>query len=436
MSLIHRGLTLSICVEEGLLEKVNQLLEDYNADQLPKGSLDGTFFISWLTVPSQVYGHKDKLPARIIFMSSYVGSKKNHIATLVKGMGDRLREIFSFSDEFPKHHLDDKSLIGFMNRKSSFNAYYSGFKFISTSSVASEHRLRKYVFDWAEAKSNTPEFTALTPAAIKSEIEKEVNNHPDFDSVKKQPDGYRKSIWQMLAPFAVFLMVMVVSLFIAIGSIWWEMGIWGFWGWLLPAFLLIMFFLLIMLRRDENIESPPIEVISDEDYLDIVSREKNKVVNEMTVIAPLKPGMFRRIFLALSLRLVAMVRYFAYIPTVHTARWLQLDGGKRLVFIATFDNQSEAYAHDFVDSEKRSRNLAVIFSHVMGFPQTRWLIHRGTDYRKTYMKGVRSFQFKTQFWYAFNTDLSVENLKNNRAFRLGLNRNMKDDEIRKWLLKI
>ncbi len=436
MSLIHRGLTFSLRIEESLIPQVNQLLEDYNADQPPNESLCGTFFISWLTVPTQVYAGKEVLPARVIFMSSYVGNKRKHVDTLVNALGDKLRKVFAFSDEYPQKTLDSRSMARFIVKKSSFNAFYSGFKFVSTGSIASESQLRSYIFKWVEKQTKTPAFSSLTPSAIKSAIEKEVEKHPSFSSLMDDPEGIVWSKWKMLAMPGLFVMLMVASLLVAMGSIWWDMGLWGFLGWVLPDFFLLMFLLLVLLRKDENLESPPIDVISDEDYLEIVSREKNKVVNEMTVIAPLKPGRFRRIFLAVSLRLVAMVRYFAYIPTVHTARWLQLDRGKRLVFIATFDNQSEAYAHDFVDSEKRSRNLAVIFSHVMGFPKTTWLIHKGSDYRKDYMKGVRSFQFKTGFWYTLNRELSVENLKNNRAFRLGLNRKMKDEDIRKWLLRL
>jgi hypothetical protein len=156
----------------------------------------------------------------------------------------------------------------------------------------------------------------------------------------------------------------------------------------------------------------------------------------MTVIAPLKKGWIRRIFLAVSLRLISLVGYFTYIPTVHTARWLQIDRGKRLVFIANFDNISEAYAHDFVDSENRSRNLSVIFSHAAGFPPTTWLVKKGYNHRSEYMKGVRAHQKITQFWYAFNTELSVENLKTNRRFREGLFKSMDEEKIREWLLTI
>lgn len=156
----------------------------------------------------------------------------------------------------------------------------------------------------------------------------------------------------------------------------------------------------------------------------------------MTVIAPLKKGWIRRVFLALTLKLVGLVAYFAYIPTVHTARWLQMDRGKRLVFIANFDNLSEAYAHDFVDSERRSMNMAVIFSHAFGFPATRWLVHKQYNHRSEYMKGVRAHQKITQFWYSYNRDLSVENVKRNRAFRAGLFKKMDDPAIKDWLLTI
>jgi hypothetical protein len=80
--------------------------------------------------------------------------------------------------------------------------------------------------------------------------------------------------------------------------------------------------------------------------------------------------------------------------------------------------------------------MAVVFSHAAGFPPTKWLVKRGYNHRSQYMNGVRVHQKITQFWYAFNTDLSVENLKNNRKFREGLFKKMEDDEIKEWLLTI
>ncbi|WP_114751069.1 peroxidase [Pleomorphovibrio marinus] len=436
MSLIHRGLTLSFKVEENHLEQVNELLEAFNRQQPSKESLPDTFFISWLGVPPQVYAEKEKLPARILLMSSYVGSKRKHLQVLVEAIGEELRQVLAFTVGFPKEQITNKSLVRFLAKSSKFNTYYSGFKFISPKEVIPEKNLREWVYGWVEKQLQDPNFGTSTPQEIKDRIENAVEKDPNYNWAMKKPKGLGRSKWAMLSALGLFGLLMVLSLFIALVSIWWNLGSWVLLAWLFPFFIVSIFLLLVLLRKEENIEPPPIQVINDKDYLEIVSREKNKVVNEMTVIAPLKPGKFRRVFLAVSLRLVAMIRYFTYIPTVHTARWLQLDGGKRLVFIATFDNQSEAYAHDFVDSEQRSRNLAVIFSHVMGFPKTTWLIKRGENYRKDYMKGVRSFQFKTRFWYAFNTDLSVENLKNNRAFRLGLHKKMKEHEIRRWLLRL
>ncbi|WP_375582875.1 hypothetical protein [Cyclobacterium xiamenense] len=240
----------------------------------------------------------------------------------------------------------------------------------------------------------------------------------------------------MLAPLVVFSLVMIASIGSLIALFFSDAAVFQWLAWIFPVVVLTLLTLFLLLRLNENNPHETSDPLPDEKVREIVALETNPVINEMTVIAPLKKGWIRRVFLAVTLKLVGLVAYFAYIPTVHTARWLQMDRGKRLVFIANFDNLSEAYAHDFVDSERRSMNMAVIFSHAFGFPATRWLVHKLYNHRSEYMKGVRAHQKITQFWYSYNRDLSVENLKRNRAFREGLFKEMDTSAIREWLLRI
>jgi hypothetical protein len=204
-----------------------------------------------------------------------------------------------------------------------------------------------------------------------------------------------------------------------------------FWG-----FVFLMITLLLLLRRDERIPSEPIEPIPDERVSAITEKEYHPVVNEMSVISTLKKGSIRPLFLSLTLRLVPLIRAFNYIPSVHTARWLQTDNGRRLVFIAYFDNTSEGYAHDFVDSTKRTRNLNLIFGHAQGFPPTRYAILDGGKDRRQYMLGVRKSQLLTAVWYNSHPELSITNVNRNRAIRKGLFGKLKEEEIPEWLAQL
>jgi len=263
-----------------------------------------------------------------------------------------------------------------------------------------------------------------------------VANDPGMSWAYKPITNLKRDKITMLLPLVFFGLVMATSLVFLILSFFIDAIGLKIGGLIFPAFLLGMVMLFLLLRLNEKNPHIPNGEVPDEKIRKIVALEKNPVVNEMTVIAPLKKGWIRRAFLGVTLRLVSLIGYFTYIPTVHTARWLQMDKGKRLVFIANFDNLSEAYAHDFVDSERRAMNMAVVFSHAFGFPATRWLVHKNYNHRSEYMKGVRAHQKITQFWYTYNRELSVENLKTNREFREGLFKDMNEEEIRQWLLTI
>jgi hypothetical protein len=441
MSTIHRGLTVTVVVEEEKLEDINLLLDEFNQHAKTyqaeyRENMPSTYFISWLTLPAQIYAEEVKLPARILLMTSYVGNRKQHILELVSFLGHRLQAVFELSKEFSPSIANLDDLAVFIRRKTVFQAFYSGFKFIPTYDVGRERELKSRVLDFLEMRRGDAGFTGKSPRLIRKEIECFVKDQPEFDWTHKTIRRKQADKGRMLYPLGFFLLLMATSVICLILSFFIDHTFLFWMGLVFPAFLAILCILFIWLRINENNPHIPNEPVSDDWIRKIIEREKNPVLNEMTVIAPLKKGLIRRIFLAVSLRLITLVGYFSYIPTVHTARWLQLDGGRRLVFIANFDNISEAYAHDFVDSDNRSRNMAVVFSHAAGFPATKWLVKRGYNHRSEYMKGVRFHQKITQFWYAFNTDLSVENLKNNQKFREGLFQEMDEVEIKEWLLTI
>ncbi|WP_228691240.1 peroxidase [Lunatimonas sp.] len=439
MSRIHRGLTVTVTIAEEqvdavalLLDQLNRELKENRADFQEK--IPSVLFLSWLVLPQQVYAGVEKLPARILLMTSYVGNRRNHLRELAACFPAMLHQVFSLSDEFSAGGKVD--WVAFLRKKSIPNTFYSGFKFIATGDIEQEALVKEEVFQHLANLSQEVDLTSKSPAEMKDLIENFLQGHPGFQWTRRRVSGLRWDKVRMLLPLGLFALLMASSLVSLILRFFMDSKALDILAWFFPVFVLGMLALLLLLRLNERNPHIPGSAAPDERIRDIVTRETNPVINEMTVIAPLKKGWIRRVFLAVSLRLVFLIRYFSYIPTVHTARWLQTDRGKRLVFIATFDNISEAYAHDFVDSERRTMNMAVIFSHAFGFPATRWLVHKQYNHRSEYMKGVRSHQQITQCWYAYNDALSVENLKNNRAFRQGLFQKMKDDEIREWLLRI
>ena len=128
------------------------------------------------------------------------------------------------------------------------------------------------------------------------------------------------------------------------------------------------------------------------------------------------------------------VRGAAYIPTVATARWLTIDGGRRLVFISNFSNLSEGYVRDFIDSTKRGSRINIIFGQGNGYPATKWVFGLGAlDNPNGFMNLLYSMQVTTQFWYWPYKHLSTDTININRKIRLGLFAEQTEQETSDWL---
>ena len=64
----------------------------------------------------------------------------------------------------------------------------------------------------------------------------------------------------------------------------------------------------------------------------------------------------------------------AGVKTIHFARWVFLDGRRRVFFASNYDGSLESYMDDFID--KIAWGLNLVFTNGVGYPKTRWLVLR------------------------------------------------------------
>ncbi|MBV9850787.1 MAG: hypothetical protein JO250_14025 [Armatimonadetes bacterium] len=143
--------------------------------------------------------------------------------------------------------------------------------------------------------------------------------------------------------------------------------------------------------------------------------EDHKVQNQMTHVVAVKPGLFRRLTLGGVLGAVNFLARSLWnrgelggIPTIHFARWMLIDGGKRLLFFSNFDGSWENYLSDFID--RASAGLTGVWSNTVGFPPTQYLINDGSRRVEAFKNWTRKNQIETQVWYSAYPDVSVVNL--------------------------
>lgn len=246
---------------------------------------------------------------------------------------------------------------------------------------------------------------------------------------RKASDGSTRKPNYVMPAVGISILLMLVTSFFAISG---DNLVYSIIAIIFLSFVGLFILMMVLLRINERINEfvlPPEESVIKA----ITDKERYPVCNEMNVIGPLKRGYIRPISLAFILWVVRHIRAFGFIPTVHTSRWLQLDGGWRIVFVSYFDNTSEGYANDFVDSESMTMKVNLMFSNGFGFPPSRWGILSGGTDRRGYMEAVRRQGKITSVWYNSHPTLSILNIRTNRKIRAGLWNKMNDVQVKEWL---
>src|SRR5690606_10575116 len=150
---------------------------------------------------------------------------------------------------------------------------------------------------------------------------------------------------------------------------------------LLP--LLIAFVIVLLLHEFADDKKQYDKKYSDQEKTKWFADAEDKIVqNQLTHLVEIKPGWFRSFTLKLVLNGIAYLVKISFnkgklggIPSIHFARWIIIDKGKRLLFFSNFDGSWENYLGDFVD--KAAVGLTGVWSNTVEFPKTRFLLFKG-----------------------------------------------------------
>jgi hypothetical protein len=207
----------------------------------------------------------------------------------------------------------------------------------------------------------------------------------------------------------------------------------------LPFLVVLLPVLIVQLRRRETSDPeicprPGLAALQELQQL-----EDRDVTNQYTALGSVKPGLFRRWLLVVLLLLVDYAcrhvftrGYLARVQTIHFARWVFLDGKRRVVFASNYDGGHEAYMDDFIN--KAGWGLNLLFSNGIGWPRTDWLIQRGSRIEHLFKYYQRRHQLPTQVWYKAYPGLALVDLKRHQRIREGLELSqVTDEQALAWL---
>jgi hypothetical protein len=214
-----------------------------------------------------------------------------------------------------------------------------------------------------------------------------------------------------------------------------------------PLVLLILLpFLVVasplLIWRLRSLEKSDPEIAPPVDPVHLRSRaavEDQDFTNQFSAFGDVKPGLFRRYALILFLTVLDYTArhiykrgYLTRVQTIHFARWVLLDGKKRMFFASNYDGSLDSYMDDFINKVAWGINL--VFSNGVGFPRTSWLLCGGAKFEQKYNRFLHRHQIPTAVWYKAYPGLSVADLNRNTRIRQGVDQpSMTESEAREWL---
>jgi hypothetical protein len=209
-----------------------------------------------------------------------------------------------------------------------------------------------------------------------------------------------------------------------------------------PLLLIASPLLLWILRRREK-RDPEIATRADPDRVNAISAmEDHDVTNPFSAIGTIKPGLFRLVLVRASLwlldfgaRQIYTKGRLARVGTIHFARWVVIEDGRRVVFVSNYDGSLESYMDDFIN--KAAFGLNLVFSNGVGYPTTNWLLLDGAQREQQFKAFLRRRQQPTDVWYKAYPGLTAFDLARNSEIRRGLESDaMSEADLRRWLAKI
>jgi hypothetical protein len=209
-----------------------------------------------------------------------------------------------------------------------------------------------------------------------------------------------------------------------------------------PVILITSPLWLWVLRRHETRDPEIATPVDRPRRRAIAQAEDHDVTNPFTAIGSIKPGLFRLTIVRAVLWLLNFGSHQIYksgrlarVGTIHFARWVVIDQGRRVLFCSNYDGSLDSYMDDFIN--KAAFGLNLVFSNGVGYPNTRFLILDGAQREEPFKTFLRRRQQATDVWYKAYPGLSAYDLYRNAQIRKGLETpGLSGEALHSWLALI
>ncbi|MGA9520474.1 MAG: hypothetical protein WBV82_03365 [Myxococcaceae bacterium] len=389
-------------------------------------ALTRVHFLRWVILPAMEERGQSHT-ALLAFESNFDGTLEDHLAELIAVGGQALQDIYVNCQGYPavaaKGGHEPEALRAFLLRHQlPTAAFYRAYPHLSVARIRRNTRVWKAVQAFLDDPAHRERLRRLPPEQIVAAIQQHVSALPGVALDEEQTSSM--SVVDRATRLLMESRPVQVALVVVAGPV------------LVP--LLIPPALYLRWKESRDAVDPK---RSDTAAEDVVDQEDWRLQNQLTHVVEVKPGLFRRITLNAVLGAINFLARHYYdrgalggITSIHFARWVLIDHGRRLLFLSNYDGSWERYLGDFID--RASAGLTSVWSNTAGFPRTLFLLFRGATDEQRFKQWARDHQVFTQVWYSAHTEESVGNILENAELVTKLKARLSSQEAQQWLLSL
>jgi hypothetical protein len=420
------ALTIVARVRQESVEDLRTLLAGMQADPggngvLPFARLRGVHFARLVLLDADTDLAGRAVPPQLVFLSDVDGPLDRHLDELVDATGDGIDRVFGFCEGYPVNGAATRQQrLGFLRaRMVKSAAVYVNTIGRTLEQIREEARLREAIEEFLDREPRR--WREADPGAVRAAVQGYVQGER----------GLRWALQPERSPTLLERIRLRVQLVATVA------------GLLLvsPLTLLLLPFWLVGLRLHERADKACPVRTPDARVQQLAAGEDLLVMNQFSAVGFVKPGPFRRLTAIVVLWLVGFgIRQFMHhnnlsgVRTIHFARWVFVDGKRRLFFASNYDGSLESYMGDFID--KVYWGLNAVFSNGVNYPRTSWLVLDGAKDEQAFKYYIRAHQLVSDVWYSAYGQLTCDNIENNAQLRAGLSGGMDTSATRRWLRRL
>ena len=417
------AVTIGAPVAPGRLPALREVLLDMHRkgagsnEHLPLAELTGVHFARLFVLDEETDLDGTTIPPQLFYMCDVDGSAEDHLAELVDGHGAGLDAVFGHCVDFPEGGADPAATLAWLqHHRAEPAANYVHAVGRSVSQVRDEARLREAIEELLDRPDAVPAGASAREAH--RAVRDHVRDREDLRWAMQRPRppalGFRLRELAHLVLVPAVAVVAVVPLLVGAG-------------------VLLVVVRLKELRDRPDPEAPTLEHVAErEQYEDLAAQ------NPFTAVGFVKPGAVRTIVMKGVLLGLDYANRHVYhrdnlagVRTIHFARWVPIDDGRRLIFASSYDGSLESYMDDFIN--RLAWGLNAVFSNGVGWPRTRWLLLGGARDEVAFKNYLRKHQVPTPVWYTAYDSLTARNIDADTRLREELREDLDEDRAGAWL---